>query len=758
MDIIKIGRNIIVKWTLIGTDGAAFPLENYNIELFYATGRGKSKECDPYSLTRNDNVVTWTFRDFRQVSTGVYDLFLCLKSRGKAVAVLEKKEAFILSLTSGIEDVDHLIEIESTCGLKRTNLFSAIYGVTTFASVVLAHSKDNIIRAVNQASGIEMDLFKITEDLMIFGSAQIDNNENPSMTFWTLDSDDVWSEIPVSLLTPKNEVFIRGGGENSIVQKGANNIATGLNAIASGSSSSAPGIVSHAEGYSTSSSGEASHSEGSQTSAPGTASHSEGMKAEASGDFSHAENNITQALGKSTHAEGTGTKANGVSAHAEGYYTNTQNRGEHAEGNYNVSHKQNLTFGNPKNTLCSVGCGTSESNRKNAFETMQNGDSYLLGVGGYNGTNPNEASSIQSLIPARASSTNKLVDRESVEEMIDAKSIFIAIYDQTTYQEVMSAINDGKIVVVERSNIVYNLINASSTQFSWAALTYASSDVIARRINLRNNNVWNTGSINIESWDNKASEINSSSTEKEYPNSIAVKNYVDENAKMVVLHYNTGDLRILENVNLNELLDAGKFLMLCVDGDYYYPFVWNSGNATFSGLNGEEPQVLEHYNFDYDGTFISHGEDSVVFNSDLDGYTKVADYDMYEYLKSLGLESKIMDANNEEDWDDEHIIPYTAFFNLRPMFSYIDDSIYGRNKCIRIEDRDCKDAFGRNLYEDTKTFIKSHYGKTDDDFEVSTVWSYTDSGYWGSELYIAALIIEPTDDDDNYRIIMLDEV
>lgn len=38
-------------------------------------------------------------------------------------------------------------------------------------------------------------------------------------------------------------------------------------------------------------------------------------------------------------------------------------------------------------TVSSVGIGTSETDRKNAFEVMQNGDVYVYGIGGYDGTN-----------------------------------------------------------------------------------------------------------------------------------------------------------------------------------------------------------------------------------------------------------------------------------------------------------------------------------------------------------------------------------
>lgn len=79
-------------------------------------------------------------------------------------------------------------------------------------------------------------------------------------------------------------------------------------------------------------------------------------------------------------------------SHAEGGYTITYNDYEHAEGRYNKSNAANINQAtNSGNTLHSVGIGTSDNNRKNAFEIMQNGDMYIIGIGGYNGKNAAES-------------------------------------------------------------------------------------------------------------------------------------------------------------------------------------------------------------------------------------------------------------------------------------------------------------------------------------------------------------------------------
>ena len=121
--------------------------------------------------------------------------------------------------------------------------------------------------------------------------------------------------------------------------------------------------------------------EGSGTRAKGSDSHAEGTNTTASGTSSHAEGNNAKANSLCSHAEGYSTTARGSYSHAEGYYTKTENSYEHASGQYNVSNWVTNTFGDSGNTLFSVGNGTSNSARHNAFEIRQNGDIYITSGG-----------------------------------------------------------------------------------------------------------------------------------------------------------------------------------------------------------------------------------------------------------------------------------------------------------------------------------------------------------------------------------------
>lgn len=187
-----------------------------------------------------------------------------------------------------------------------------------------------------------------------------------------------------------------GDGAHS---EGVNTKATQRGSHAEGRDTYAAGQYSHAEGRETEAF-YASHAEGRGSKATGDVSHAEGLGTYAIGDHTHAEGQNTHAVGLNAHAEGLRGWANGQHSHAEGVDTVTSNTAEHAEGKFNKSNKADGSFGSSGNTLHSIGIGTSASDRKNASEVMQNGDVYLLGVGGYDGKNPAASKAVQRVIGA----------------------------------------------------------------------------------------------------------------------------------------------------------------------------------------------------------------------------------------------------------------------------------------------------------------------------------------------------------------------
>nr|DAE04002.1 MAG TPA: hypothetical protein [Siphoviridae sp. ctCeQ13] len=125
--------------------------------------------------------------------------------------------------------------------------------------------------------------------------------------------------------------------------------------------------------------GVASHVEGTGNIAPKASVTLEGLDTGTTASFvngaNHAEGAGNLAGAAASHAEGIRNEIghNAYASHAEGIKNTTQNRAEHASGQYNKSSKATDTFGDAGNTLFSVGCGTSDTDRKNAFEVMQDG-------------------------------------------------------------------------------------------------------------------------------------------------------------------------------------------------------------------------------------------------------------------------------------------------------------------------------------------------------------------------------------------------
>ena len=146
--------------------------------------------------------------------------------------------------------------------------------------------------------------------------------------------------------------------------EGVATTASGDYSHAEGESTTASANSSHAEGYNTTAIGNNSHAEGYRTTASSMASHAEGYRTTASGDFSHAEGESTTAIGAGSHAEGYNTTAIGNYSHAGGTGTKAINTNEVAYGSHN---KSNI------DTLFSIGDGTSDNERHNAFEITKTG-------------------------------------------------------------------------------------------------------------------------------------------------------------------------------------------------------------------------------------------------------------------------------------------------------------------------------------------------------------------------------------------------
>ena len=174
------------------------------------------------------------------------------------------------------------------------------------------------------------------------------------------------------------------------------------------------------------------------------------------------------ATGIQAHAEGSNTIAKGDFSHTEGEGTQTNNKSEHAQGIYNISNT-GLDI-DMRTTLYSIGVGDSIE-RRNAHEVMNNGDTFIVGIGEYDGTNPYEAQTLQKVVNSKVEkeegkqlSSNDYTnsDKEKVslieslqtiilelQEKINSKEYSIDFEsDSTTVQEInlMSSMSLKKLV------------------------------------------------------------------------------------------------------------------------------------------------------------------------------------------------------------------------------------------------------------------------------------------------------------------------
>lgn len=165
--------------------------------------------------------------------------------------------------------------------------------------------------------------------------------------------------------------------------------------------------------------GNASHVEGTGNIAPEASATLEGLDTGATASFvngaNHAEGAGNLAGAAASHAEGIRNEIgnNAYASHAEGIKNTTQNRAEHASGQYNKSNKATDTFGDKGNTLFSVGCGTSDTDRKNAFEVMQDGTCKYLDVATGEQIDVGVAKELSKPFNLTIGSTTKKVDGKS---------------------------------------------------------------------------------------------------------------------------------------------------------------------------------------------------------------------------------------------------------------------------------------------------------------------------------------------------------
>lgn len=210
--------------------------------------------------------------------------------------------------------------------------------------------------------------------------------------------------------------------------------------------------------------GNASHVEGTGNIAPKASVTLEGLDTGATASFvngaNHAEGAGNLAGAAASHAEGIRNEigGNAYASHAEGIKNTTQNRAEHASGQYNKSNKATDTFGDAGNTLFSVGCGTSDADRKNAFEVMQDGTCKYYDVATGEQINVGVAKELSKPFDLTIGSTTKKVNGKSAvtftaEEINDSRQNYeLILSDLTTIDTTNSILPTTKAEWTELKN------------------------------------------------------------------------------------------------------------------------------------------------------------------------------------------------------------------------------------------------------------------------------------------------------------------
>ena len=368
-------------------------------------------------------------------------------------------------------------------GLGGYDGTNAIEGTSKTLQEVINGKQDTLVSGTS---------IKTINGESLLGSGDIEITVTPDLSDYQTKSDDTLNTTNKTVVGAINEILSKATGVGKIDPNSDGtgeifnaysgkylNSATAQFSHAEGYGTQANGDQAHAEGYRTTAEGGDSHAEGRYTKAVGIYSHAEGYRTIAEGGYAHAEGSNTNATGDYSHVEGTGAKSEGNYSHAEGRYTNALNPSEHAEGSFNVS-----STGDTEDlqTRHSVGIGTSSSSRKNAHEIMANGDHYIYGLGGYDGTNATAETSqtLQAVINSLSTITvdynqpttsytgsdsttiYKIFDLSSLKYTEGNDIILINGAQRLKYQYAYGETQAATVQVNESTSIEYNLINILS--------------------------------------------------------------------------------------------------------------------------------------------------------------------------------------------------------------------------------------------------------------------------------------------------------
>ena len=372
----RIGNTITVNWAINNQDGSAYNLIKSNISLFARTHNRQWKiPSDDFSIA--GNVISWVFRGDDQKILGPYTLTLVEKEAGVVQVTIDQCDVFELvpcSCLSGGEDIPDIstsvLELESSWTAVQVALSEE---ALAYIEKQLTYKSPMNLSVLYPTGGIDgTNRYDKSTAIAKMVSAVPVDSRSVGMACSYIDNA---TNAPVTMMFIGDlNAFPADGNWREIPGK---KLETGGEIFNSASSADSNG-------------------------------HAEGMGTQA---------------GYAAHAEGINTKAMTECSHAEGRNTITTNPDEHAQGRHN---KSNTGETDADKTIHSIGVGTGD-NRKNAVEVMANGDTYIMGIGGYDGTNPGTAKTVQTVFTETSASivdlNNTVGDINSILDNINGETV-----------------------------------------------------------------------------------------------------------------------------------------------------------------------------------------------------------------------------------------------------------------------------------------------------------------------------------------------
>lgn len=165
---------------------------------------------------------------------------------------------------------------------------------------------------------------------------------------------------------------------------------------------------------------------------------------------------------------------------------------------------------------------------------------------------------------------------EKVDEL--GKPIFKAVFSETTYDEIVTAYNNGMVVHCDYGGNCYVLTRIDSTNSYFVAVL----GTITYRLNCTSSSVWGSAVFEAEQIKNKVTSLSSASTDTQYPSAKAVFTAIGKKSEVSLETLANGNLKVTINGVSKDFMPATP------SGDPQHDAYVSAGaayNATANDIN-----------------------------------------------------------------------------------------------------------------------------------------------------------------------------